>query len=280
MAMRVSPVVQAQSHSSGGIFSVSTIDLSRMSGLASPLVLLDNFRVSGRPFGPHPHAGFSAITYVFEDSGVALRSRDSLGNDLEIGPGGIVWLQAGKGAQHQEVPGARGAELHGAQIYVNLSMRNKLADPKTMHMLPGQVPVWRNEAGDRIRVLVGGFGNVVSPIDPVEPYGILDAFLVSTVAYPVASGENSVIYILDGQLDVVIEDKVHRLSSETAIAFSGTGEVRLEAAKGGAHALLLSGPALDEPVLAEGPFIMNDAAGIRGAYQRFRSGQMGLLEAV
>ena len=25
-------------------------------------------RVRGQPFSPHPHAGFSAVTYVFEDS--------------------------------------------------------------------------------------------------------------------------------------------------------------------------------------------------------------------
>lgn len=280
MATQVSEIVQARRHSSGGIFSVNAIDLERMNGLASPLVLLDDFRVSGQPFGPHPHAGFSAITYIFEDSPGALRSRDSLGNDLEIGPGGIVWLQAGRGAQHQEVPAVRGTQLHGAQIYVNLSMSNKLADPKTMYLLSRQVPEWLNETGDRIRVLVGGFNNIRSPIDPLEPYNILEAFLVGQVAYTLARGENCVIYVLDGQLDVVIEEKVHHLSSETAIALSGSGKVRLNPAGGVAHAMLLSGPALNEPVLAEGPFIMNDAAGIRGARQRFQSGQMGRLEPV
>jgi hypothetical protein len=33
-----------------------------------------------------------------EDSEGKLRSRDSLGNDLVTGPGGIVWTQAGSGA--------------------------------------------------------------------------------------------------------------------------------------------------------------------------------------
>ncbi|MBT9290477.1 pirin family protein [Prosthecodimorpha staleyi] len=280
MAIRVSEIIQARRHSNGGIFSVNAIDLRRMKGLASPLVLLDNFRVSGQPFGPHPHAGFSAITYVFEDSHVALRSRDSLGNDLEIGPGGIVWLQAGRGAQHQEVPAVRGNELHGAQIYVNLSARNKLADPKTMYLLPGDVPEWRSPFGDRIRVLVGSYGNVISPIEPIEPYRILDAFLVFDVTYQLVRGENSVIYLLDGQMDLKVDDQVHRLSSETAIALSGAGEVRLRTADGVAHVLLLSGPALDEPIFAEGPFVMNDAAGIRSAYHRFQSGEMGRLDAV
>ena len=278
--VRVSEILHARHHSSGGIFSVNTIDLEQFNGLSSPLALLDNFRVSGQPFGPHPHAGFSAITYVFEDSPVALRSRDSLGNDLEIGPGGIVWLQAGRGALHQEVPSVRGGELHGAQIYVNLSMRNKLTDPQTMYMLPGQVPEWRSETGDRVRVLVGAYGNVISPVKPVEPYTILEAFVSHSIELPLAVGDNTIVYVLDGQLEVSLDDHIHRLSSETALAFSGTGEVKLAAFNGVAHALLLAGPALNEPVVADGPFIMNDTAGIRSAFHRFQSGQMGTLDAV
>ena len=280
MVTRVSDIVHARRHGSGNIFSVNTIDLAAMNGLGSPLALLDNFRVSGQPFGPHPHAGFSAITYVFEDSANALRSRDSLGNDLEIGPGGIVWLQAGRGAQHQEVPAVPGVELHGAQIYVNLSGRNKLAEPRTLYLLPGQVPEWHNDAGDRLRVLVGGYGNVISPLTPVEPYSILDADLVAGVAYPLGQGDNSVIYVLTGALEVRTGGQSHRLTKETAMALSGCGEVQLNAVGGRAHALLLSGPALQERVVSDGPFIMNDEAGIRGAWQRFHSGQMGVLKAV
>ncbi|MDQ0455673.1 pirin family protein [Rhizobium paknamense] len=280
MVIRVSDIIHARSHGKGNIFSVHTIGLERMHGLSSPLALLDNFRVSGQPFGPHPHAGFSAITYVFEDSPASLRSRDSLGNDVEIGPGGIVWLQAGRGALHQEVPAVRGAEIHGAQIYVNLSMRNKLAEPKTMYMLSDRVPEWRNPAGDRIRVLVGCFGNVLSLIKPVEPYSILEAFVLDRVSYPIHSGDNTVIYVLDGELSVEIDGKIHDLSTETAIALSGAGEVHLSARGGIAHVLVLSGPALNEPVVADGPFIMNDLSGIRSAYQRFHSGEMGDLEAV
>ena len=280
MSLRVSDIVSARRHSSGGIFAVNTIDLSRMEGLASPLALLDNFRVAGQPFGPHPHAGFSAITYVFEASRVALRSRDSLGNDLEIGPGGIVWLQAGSGAQHQEVPAERGVELHGAQIYVNLSMRNKLVAPRTMSLQSGQVPVWQNETGDRVRVLVGGFGNLRSPIEPAEPYAILDMFLESAVSYPVAPTDNVVIYVLKGDLTVKVGEREHALHEESAIAVAAADVVHLLATNGPAHALLLSGPALNEPVVADGPFIMNDETGVRDAYQRFKSGEMGALDAV
>jgi redox-sensitive bicupin YhaK (pirin superfamily) len=62
---------------------------------------------------------------VFEDSKAALRSRDSLGEDVVVGPGGIVWTEAGRGVMHEELP-ASDDELHGLQIFVNLSAKNKL----------------------------------------------------------------------------------------------------------------------------------------------------------
>lgn len=280
MAPHISRVEPAHRHQSGGIFSVNSINLNRLDGLASPLALLDNFRVSGAPFGPHPHAGFSAITYVLEDSSVALRSRDSLGNDLEIRPGGIVWLQAGKGAQHQEVPAVPGRELHGAQIYVNLSASNKMMAPKTMYLQPEEVPVWTNGVGDRVRVLVGKYGHLVSSIAPAEPYTILDAKIVTTLSVPVATGDHTVIYSLDAAVVVVVDGEVHSLASQSAIAIGGSQEVELKATTPPAHVLVMSGAALNEPMVADGPFIMTDAAGIRAAVQRYRAGDMGGLEPI
>lgn len=280
MAPRLSQIQSARRHQSGGIFAVNSINLDALDGLAAPLSLLDDFYVSGQPFGPHPHAGFSAITYILDDSEVALRSRDSLGNDLEIRPGGIVWLQAGKGAQHQEVPAVRGGEMHGAQIYVNLSASNKLVPPRTMYLQPEQVPEWSNAEGDRVRVLVGSYGNLASPISPVEPYAILDVLLKTTVRVPLAAGDNSVLYTLGGTIEAEIDGVSRRLAPRNALAFADAQELTLTAIDGPARTLVLAGPALDEPVYADGPFIMNDAAGIRAAVQRYRAGEMGRLDPV
>ena len=48
---------------------------------------------------PHPHIGLATITYMFEGS---LLHRDSLGNNLEIIPGDVNWMTAGKGITHSE----------------------------------------------------------------------------------------------------------------------------------------------------------------------------------
>ena len=108
MPIRFSPVVATRARGEGSAFSIRSIDLEALGDVGSPVALLDDFRVSGRPFGPHPHAGFSAVTYVFEDSPGSLRSRDSLGDDLVVDPGGLVWTLAGSGVLHEEIPAEPG----------------------------------------------------------------------------------------------------------------------------------------------------------------------------
>jgi Pirin len=126
---------------------------------------------------PHPQAGFCALTYVLEDSQGAVRSRDSLGNDVIMGPGGIVWTQAGSGVIHHEFPADNDRELHGIQIFVNLSAKDKLAAPRVLRLAGNEVPEWRSDVGDRVRIVVGSFDGAWSPLIPVEPFTLLDVDL-------------------------------------------------------------------------------------------------------
>ncbi len=186
MSIQFSPIVAASERGSGS-FVVKAIDLSALGDLGLPVTVLDDFRVRGRPFAPHPHAGFSAVTYVFEDSPGSLRSRDSLGNDVVVGPGGIVWTQASSGMLHHEVPAETGRELHGLQLFVNLSARNKLVTPQMLCLSGSNVPEWQNDAGDRVRVVVGSFADVSSPLIPAEPFTLLDVALRREISFNLRS---------------------------------------------------------------------------------------------
>jgi redox-sensitive bicupin YhaK (pirin superfamily) len=190
MPLQFSPVVASLTHGKKGDFSVKAIDIKELGKGASPVVVLDEFRVSSRPFPPHPHAGFSAVTYVFEDSPGGLHSRDSLGNDVVVGPGGIVWTQAGSGLIHHEVPAEVGRELHGLQLFVNLSKRNKLVSPQMFHLAAGDVPEWRSAAGGRVRVVVGSYEGVASPLVPAEPFNLLDVELHGEISARLEDGHN------------------------------------------------------------------------------------------
>src|SRR5690606_5925321 len=65
----------------------------------------------------HPHIGLSTLTYLFEGS---VFHRDSLGTAVEIKPGAVNWMTAGKGVVHTErTPDYlrdKTKKLHGLQI--------------------------------------------------------------------------------------------------------------------------------------------------------------------
>ena len=259
------------------MFSVINFDLNQIDDGGLPVMLFDDFRVSGRPFGPHPHAGFSAITYIFEDSNGSLRSRDSLGNDLVIEPGGIVWLQSGRGAQHEETPEEFGRQLHGAQIYVNLHAINKKLPPKTHWLIPSEVPRWEDEAGNSVRVLVGAFRNTASSLSPSEPFNILELAVKSTLEVALEVGAYTLVYARDA-VSVEASGETLALAAGQLVAVKDTAAVTI-AADTPARLLVLSGRRIDEPRHVEGPFILNRPEDMNDVVARYRRGEMGHLPA-
>ena len=277
MSVEFSRVIATARWESAGAFSADSIRLHELGEQTSPVAVLDDFRVSGRPFGPHPHAGFSALTYVFEDSPARARSRDLLGNDLIVGPGGIVWFQAGRGAMHHEIPADSDSELRGAQIFVKLSAQNKLIAPRTFWLDALNVPEWRNDSGDRVRVAVGAFHGVASPLVPAEPLDLLDVELRHMITFNLPTAHHALVYVRAGGVRVRADGNEVPLHGRQALTFrGGSGQVTFEAADT-ARLLILSGPEQREPVVMHGPFIMNDRAQIEAAATRYRSGAMGHL---
>lgn len=278
MAIRFSPVLPSRPSASGGTFSVQAIDLSALGDWGSPVLVLDHFRVTGRPFPPHPHAGFAAVTYVFEDSPGGLRSRDSLGNNVVTGPGGIVWTEAGRGLLHEEVPAETSRELHAVQIFVNLSSKNKLVAPRLLRLEGSEIPEWRSIAGDRVRALVGSFYGARSPLIPSEPFSLFDARVQDEISFILPEAHVSLIYVVSGHARVHTEDQASvELEGEQAVAVRGSGRVSVHSIRP-AHVLILQGAEIREPRFEYGGFIMNDRAQAVAAIERFRSGQMGQLE--
>lgn len=104
---------------------------------------------------PHPHIGLSTLTFLFEGS---IMHRDTLGNEVEIKPGAVNWMTAGKGIVHSE----RTPEylrdsplfMHGLQIWVALPKHLEQMEPQFFHIEENQIPSWAE--GDLQFKLVAG----------------------------------------------------------------------------------------------------------------------------
>ena len=275
MAIRFSRPIQSKPRGRSP-FSVKSIDLHERGEYVSPIAALDDFRVSGRPFPPHPHAGFSAVTYVFEDSVGDLRSGDSLGNDIRTGPGGIVWTQAGRGVMHHEVPAQLDRELHGAQFFVNLSARNKLIEPRVLSLDGKDVPEWQSDRGDRVRVVVGNYAGISSPLIPAEPFTLLDAEVRWKVPLDLQPDQYGLVYVQSGYVRLETDAATVSLASSQGVTVQGDGSFSIVAEQS-ARILFLAGTQIHDQVVTHGPFMMNDVSQVNDAIERYQAGHMGRL---
>jgi redox-sensitive bicupin YhaK (pirin superfamily) len=231
-----------------------------------PVVLIDHFRMSEPTFPPHPHAGFSAVTYLFEGSEGSFVNRDSLGHTLPIEPGALHWTQAGSGVLHEEIPPVTGRVAHGLQIFVNSPAALKMSAPTMFHRRADEIAVVEPSPGTRVRVVLGAFGGVEGRIGAHTPITLLDIALAPRAALdvPLPVGERA--------FAVVAGDTPH------ALRFADEGDhVRLDGGATGAHVVLLSGRPLGEPMFPKGPFIGSSAVQVTDMIRRFQSGAMGAL---
>nr|WP_315594153.1 pirin-like C-terminal cupin domain-containing protein [uncultured Cupriavidus sp.] len=277
MTTTLSPTAHATLVAEGAHFSVRRLDLPALGDFASPVMGFDHYRMTGPTFAPHPHAGFSAVSYVFEDSAGGLRNRDSLGHNLVIKPGEMVWTQAGRGIVHDEFPAQFGHEVHGVQVFVNLASSNKSLAPQMMHAAARDVPVVQDTSGNSTRVLSGEYCQARGPVVAKEPFDFLDVKIVSEWGYALRSNENVLIYVLSGAIDVVTSEALRPLQPYQAIAARGNADQLLLRATTPAHILVLSGTENREPVAVYGPFIMNTPDELAAAFERYRNGEMGRL---
>lgn len=222
-------------------------------GLASvidPFLNVDHAWMSGPTFPPHPHAGFSAVSYLFLDSETGIANRDSIGNRNLIRPGGLHWATAGSGIVHEEVPAETGRTVHSVQVFVALPAADRGVAPFALGLEPQDVPVHQGP-GFKVRVPVGRFGDLRSPLQPPTAVSMLDIALEADaeLGVPVAAGECAFFMPIFGT--VAVNGGPYGLDDLRLPVFPAQADaqaVSLHAPRGGAKLMVFSGrPLVSEP---------------------------------
>jgi redox-sensitive bicupin YhaK (pirin superfamily) len=223
MSIHFSPVLAARPRVDRDGFSAVSLELNAAGERASPIASLDEFRLRAPTSGRNHPQALSAVTYVFDDSPAGLRRRDSLGNDLVVSPGGVVWTQAGSGVIHEELPAEPGRELHGLQLFVHLGPRNYAAAPRVVLLRGTEVPEWTSDAEDRVRVVMGRFRGVVSPLASHDSLTLLDIELRRGISLPLLDGHAALVYVRSGRIRIRADGRERRVAARHALALSGAG---------------------------------------------------------
>ncbi len=150
----------------------------------------------------HPHIGLSTLTYLFEGS---IMHRDSLGTEIEIKPGQVNWMTAGKGIVHSErTPGyLRNSDkmMHGLQIWVALPKHLEEMEPEFFHVEGKGLPEWTDQ-GVHFKLIAGEVFGKKSDVPVYSPLYFLE--LKSSERQSIKIGEDlfgeSALYILEGSI--------------------------------------------------------------------------------
>ena len=244
-----------------------------------PFLAFDEFVMSAPTFPPHPHAGFSAVTFMFEDSPGAFINRDSLGDRSRIAPGALHWTQAARGMLHEEIPEVSGVACHGVQMFVKLSREDELAPPSAKHLNAEDIPIVTQPQA-RVRVVVGELGETRSPIEGLlTPVRLLDVQIQpkATLSLPAPRGWTCFAIVAAGSGRCEGEPGAP-LGAHDGVLWADEGDtLTLTAGADGLHLLIASGPPLGEPVVFGGPFALTSNDRVAEAGDRYRRGEMGRL---
>jgi redox-sensitive bicupin YhaK (pirin superfamily) len=243
-----------------------------------PFLMLTDFRMSEPIFAPHPHAGYSAVTYMFRDSPGSFTNRDSFGDYSIISPGSLHWTQAASGMMHEEIPVKRGIDCHGLQMFVNLSNEHKKYEPKALHIDSTNVPVVVDESGATVRVVVGSSHGVESPLTGLlKPISLIDVDVPAgtSTKFTIPAVDRAIVLVVNGDVDV----NGSKLTAHDIVTLDPGSEQLIVGGIGnaGGTALVLWGTPINEPVLWGGGFVMAKADDLVTAKQKYQSGGMGTL---
>jgi redox-sensitive bicupin YhaK (pirin superfamily) len=226
-------------------------------------------RNRGLPFGPHPHRGFETVTFIVEGS---LTHRDTGGHESVIKAGGVQWMTAGRGLEHEEVSPPefleRGGPLEILQLWINLPARLKFTEPRYIGLQKHAIASFRN-AGVTVNLISGDWSGHRGPIESLTGVHMMTVALTAgtRIVLPAPRGRNVFFYIVRGNL--TIGDAFH------LVDWNDDGnEIEVEAID---DAFILFGHAkpYGEPVVAHGPFVMNTREEIVQAIRDYQAGKFG-----
>ncbi len=252
-----------------------------------PFLLLDEFGsdksddyIGGFP--PHPHRGFSTVTYVLQGQ---FEHRDHMGNVGGIKDGGVQWMTAGSGVIHSEMPKQTEGKIRGLQLWLNLPASKKMMAPIYDNVEAEQI--LKTKVGELEVVSIAGEGVINGiaiksnkSVEVTEPqyWDVQNTSQDSqAVNIEIENGRTVLLYILEGGVQFIGSNypfkpkQLIRLSREGELQFSLNGSSRI---------MMLSANPLNEPIAQYGPFVMNTMEEIDKAVKDFQDGTLTSPEKI
>jgi redox-sensitive bicupin YhaK (pirin superfamily) len=249
-----------------------------------PFVFWDHYRTANGNGGlgrnPHPHAGIEVISYLLEGG---VDHSDSMGFKDTIMGGEAQFIKSGKGILHREIPhGPR----HGLQLWTSLPSAHKFDEPKYSAFRANQIPVL-TESGQVVKVLANYVNGIKGPIEGVSEILLAHVNFKTTspIELAIPTHLEVGVYVLEGRVKVGSEQAI--ASEGDLVVFNGgLTSVKLAPLSDSAdtqtpvHVAILGGAPVTDPLIFDGPFVMDSFENVQKTRRNYLTGQMGTLDGV
>jgi quercetin 2,3-dioxygenase len=215
------------------------------------------------------------VTFILEGD---IMHKDSTGHESIIGPGGVQYMTAGSGLIHAEVSSGdfkrNGGDLEILQLWLNLPAAKKMIKPNYIGLQQEEIPTLVLDGGKvKVQQLFGTWNGVKGAFEGTFPITMSTIYLEKGGKFEkeISPEENVFFYIVRGEVNVNGTEVMFR----NLVEFGSSGEkIAVEAME---DVILILGHALplNEPVVAQGPFVMNTQQQIQEAYADYQSGKFG-----
>ncbi len=230
----------------------------------------------GLPFGPHPHRGMETVTFILEGD---IAHKDSSGGESVMTAGGVQWMTAGRGLIHAEVSSEhfkkQGGPLEILQLWVNLPAKSKMTEPFYKGLQKENIPAIKVDNGQvTINLISGEWNNNVGAFKSAVGIHLytIEFQVGGELTIPAPSDHTVFFYVIRGKLDI----HGQAVGGLHLVEFNNDGdEIQVKALE---KTILLFGHAqpFNEPMVAQGPFVMNTQQEIMEAYDDYRKGKFGV----
>ncbi len=262
--------------------SAYRLDMKKM----DPFILMDynskfHFTPSDKPrgVGVHPHRGFETVTIAYKGK---VAHHDSSGGGGIIGEGDVQWMTAASGVLHKEYHeenfSKEGGDFQMVQLWVNLPAKDKMTKPKYQSISNAQINRFTlPDNGGEIEVIAGSYQDVKGAASTFTPIHLQNARLNKggKAAFNFPANYTTALLVIEGSIKVNGEENV---PTDNFVSFENEGEEFTIEALEDAVVLVLSGEPINEPIAAQGPFVMNTEGEITQAINDYNMGRFGYLE--
>lgn len=268
-----------------GDLTIYRILANRYADAVGPFVFLDHIvpkvhsSALNNGTGGHPHRGIATLSYIIEGEDEHF---DSAGNYAKVYSGGIQWMKAGNGIIHDEtlnIDSRTGTNrTHAFQFWINLPAKNKSEKPKYLAIQSDEVPQKElpNENG-WIKVIVGSYEDLKSIIPNYSEQFLYHIYIKAGESFTISIDEKVEVAAFLPTKNAVLND-VEFQAGEFIEFDRVAGEIVIEnKLQEAIDVLLFGGEPYTEPIVAEGPFVMNSLGEIADAYRDFYAGKYGKI---